>query len=161
MYINRKDGTLVEVINPENGEWKGYYIIKHPNGTRIIDNVEDFQEKYGEAMIRPNRPFTKPHIKGADCTLYGCVPYVPEKPTNPQSPYLLTPEEICKKYCPHNSKYCDHPVDKLNCGIVECYLDIFNDFLQKLADKVYVKKWSKHDDCWTYHLLSEVLGGEE
>lgn len=94
MYINRKDGTLVEARFKYNiGFWK---IYKSGNLVKELED-KDFREQYGEAVICPKKfsdsdmkkcnycPLTKPHIcqaerntdKDFDCP--ACIPYIPEE----------------------------------------------------------------------------------
>ena len=91
MYINRKDGTLVEAEKYYSiGLKRDGWIVKTDNNTLYIP-VKDFQWQYGEAMICPLRkdcPIEcirkQPHPKSSLCSVPGCygtscVSYIPEE----------------------------------------------------------------------------------
>ena len=87
MYINRKDGTLVEAeIRTDNYGGNPYWCITH-NGKFVgFYTTADFEAQYGEAMICSNKECkartecgdSKPHIKNSDCGAF-CIPYIPEE----------------------------------------------------------------------------------
>ena len=91
MYINRKDGTLVEAEKYYSiGLKRDGWIVKTDNNTLYIP-AKDFQGQYGEAMICPLRkdcPIEcirkQPHPKSSLCSVPGCygtscVSYIPEE----------------------------------------------------------------------------------
>jgi hypothetical protein len=111
MYINRKDGTLVEARFKYNiGFWK---IYKSGNLVKELED-KDFREQYGEAMICPDKeckvklgkdpcPESLPHIcidksvimqeppDGMGCP--ACIPYIPEQ-KDPDEGLEVRPEII-------------------------------------------------------------------
>lgn len=76
MYINRKDGTLVEARFKYNiGFWK---IYKSGNLVKELED-KDFQEQYVEAVVNPKDKSNYIHGKMCTCELVGCIPYIPEE----------------------------------------------------------------------------------
>ena len=91
MYINRKDGTLVEAeIRTDNYGGNPYWCITH-NGKQEFLNEPEFEKQYGEAMICPNYKTCKTectrrtvHPKNDFCGAVSdcgtlCIPYIPEQ----------------------------------------------------------------------------------
>lgn len=76
MYINRKDGTLVEAKLCHY-----VYEVLDDKGDIKVLSIKDFQAQYGEAMV--NNPMIpsddKPHIKDKFCDNLGCIPYIPKQ----------------------------------------------------------------------------------
>jgi hypothetical protein len=119
MYINRKDGTLVEAEKYYSiGLKRDGWIVKTDNNTLYIP-AKDFQGQYGEAMICPLRKDCPvecirkhPHPKSSLCSVQGCyggscIPYIPE---HKKSGWSFTkfatkdkcaiPTDVCADDCP-------------------------------------------------------------
>jgi hypothetical protein len=92
MYINRKDGTLVEAeIRTDNYGGNPYWCITH-NGKQEFLNEPEFEAQYGEAMICPDKVCyrfgmcngSQPHLCSKHQNAYNyhcpkCIPYIPEE----------------------------------------------------------------------------------
>jgi hypothetical protein len=90
MYINRKDGTLVEARFKYNiGFWK---IYKSGNLVKELED-KDFQEQYVEAVVNPKDKSNYIHGKMCTCELVGCIPYIPEQ-KDPDEGLEVRPEII-------------------------------------------------------------------